>query len=120
MSTMRRFVTRSLQKLGFVNIIEACDGLEAWNSLQAAEPSIQLIFSDWNMPRLSGVDFLRRVRSDERYSHLPFIMVTAEFEGPQVREALMAGASNYIGKPFSVETLQEKILQVHSRTVKKD
>ncbi len=116
MNTMRRMLRRSLTQIGFSQFIEASDGVDAWAALNQPDARIGVVFSDWNMPRQNGIDLLKRVRADEKFRELPFIMVTAEFEAHQVREAIHAGASNYIGKPFGLETLRDRLSQVYAKT----
>lgn len=117
MSTMRKIVMKVCQKLGFTTFAEAADGAIAWETLQN-EKNIGLIISDWNMPNCSGLDFLKRVRADSRYKHLPFILVTAEAEKDQVVEAIKAGCSGYVVKPFTAEQLSAKLEEVHKRLSK--
>lgn len=112
-ATMRRLVKGVLKHLGFSNIIEADDGSTALNELKK-EP-IGLIVSDWNMPKMSGLELLKAVRGDDSLRHLPFIMVTAEGQRENVLEAVKAGVSNYIVKPFTPETFNEKLQKVLSR-----
>ncbi len=106
-STMRRLIRKILRQLGFVNIVEADDGTTAWEMLQKEE--IEFIVSDWNMPKMKGIDLLRQVRASEKYSEIPFLMVTGEAQEKNVLEAVEAKVSNYIVKPFNEYTLQKKI-----------
>ena len=108
--TMRRIVKSSLKKLGFSNVIEAEDGKIALRKLETEK--IGLIISDWIMPNMSGIDFLRAVRSDDRFKDTPFIMLTTEGRKKDVVEAVNAGVSNYIVKPFNPDTLYQKIKKV--------
>ena len=108
--TMRRIIINLLRQLGFNNITEADDGTTAWDKLQA-EP-VDLIISDWNMPKMTGIDLLKKVRASERYKTTPFIMVTAEGKRENVIAAVQAGVSNYIVKPFNAATLKEKMVKV--------
>ena len=106
-STMRRIIKTALKQMGIEDITEAEDGKIALQKLKLKD--FKLIISDWNMPNLMGIDFLRRVRADEKYKHIPFLMVTAEARKDNVLEAAKAGVSNYITKPFTAEDLQKKI-----------
>ncbi len=115
MMTMRKIVTKGLKDLGYSDIKEAADGNLAWAELDQANPPFQLIVSDWNMPNCSGLDFLRKLRADARFKTIPFIMLTAEAEAHQVKEAIMAGVTNYITKPFTGETLKQKIEQTFKK-----
>ncbi|HVJ64786.1 MAG TPA: response regulator [Bdellovibrionota bacterium] len=107
MLTMRKLVIKSLKELGFSSFVEATNGAEAYEKL-AANP-IQLIISDWNMPQTTGLDLLKRIRAESKTAHLPFIMVTAEAEKSQIVEAVQAGVSNYVVKPFTTQALKEKL-----------
>lgn len=112
-ATMRRIVKGVLKQLGFSNVIEADDGSTALDELKKEQ--IGLIVSDWNMPKMSGLDLLKAVRGNADLKHLPFIMVTAEGQKENVLEAVKAGVSNYIVKPFTPETFNEKLAKVLSR-----
>lgn len=114
MSTMRKLVKKNLSTLGFTLFEEAEDGQKAWAKLNEMT-DVGLIISDWNMPNCTGLDFLKRVRSDNRFKNMPFVLLTAEGEASQVKEALMAGVDNYVLKPFTFESLKEKLEQVHKK-----
>lgn len=106
-STMRKIVKNILRQLGFNNIVEADDGSTAWEILN--KDNIDFIVSDWNMPIMSGIELLRKVRASEEYADIPFLMVTAEAQQENIIEAVQAKVSNYIVKPFTPETLGQKI-----------
>lgn len=106
-STMRRIVKNILRQLGFTNIVEADDGTTAWETLN--KDKIDFIISDWNMPNMTGIELLRKVRASEEFSDLPFLMVTAEAQQENIIEAVQAKVSNYIVKPFTAETMKQKI-----------
>jgi len=106
-STMRKIIKNILRQLGFTNIVEADDGSTAWEVLN--KDNIDFIVSDWNMPAMSGIELLRKVRSSEEYADIPFLMVTAEAQQENIIEAVQAKVSNYIVKPFTPETLGQKI-----------
>jgi len=112
-STMRRIVKNILRQLGFNNIVEADDGTTGLGILQ--KEKIDLIISDWNMPKMTGLDLLKAVRSDDALKDIPFLMVTAEAQQENIIEAVKAGVSNYIVKPFTAETLGKKIEQVFNK-----
>lgn len=105
--TMARIIRNLLKTIGFTDIDEAADGSEALGRL--AERDYGLIISDWNMLPMTGYEFLQRVRASERYSHIPFLMVTAESKTENVIAAKKAGVNNYIVKPFNAPTLKSKI-----------
>jgi len=106
-STMRKIIKNILRQLGFNNIVEADDGSTAWEVLN--KDNIDFIVSDWNMPTMSGIELLRKVRGSEEYADIPFLMVTAEAQQENIIEAVQAKVSNYIVKPFTPETLGQKI-----------
>lgn len=117
MSTMRKIVMKILRELGFTDITEAADGIQAWEAVTKAEVPFGLIVSDWNMPNCTGLDFLKRVRGDQKFKKTPFVLVTAEAESQQVAEALKAGVDQYVVKPFNKEALQSKLESVHKKYV---
>lgn len=108
--TMRRIVINLLRQLGFTNVVEASDGMLGLEKVR--DDNIDLVISDWNMPNMSGMEFLRALRTDEKYKSLPFIMVTAEGKKENVIAAVQAGVNNYIVKPFNAATLKEKLMKV--------
>jgi two-component system chemotaxis response regulator CheY len=108
--TMRRIVINLLKQLGFSNVVEASDGKEALEKVRSDK--IDLVVSDWNMPNMTGIDFLKELRADEKFKSLPFIMVTAEGKKENVIAAVHAGVSNYVVKPFNAATLKEKLIKV--------
>ncbi len=114
MSTMRKLVKKSLTTIGFSLIEEAEDGQKAWDKLNQ-HPDIGLVISDWNMPNCSGLEFLKRVRADAKFKKLPFILLTAEGEASQIKEAIIAGVDNYVLKPFTLEALRSKLELVHKK-----
>lgn len=110
-STMRRIVKTLLKQNGFNNFTEAEDGQQALSMLQGAG-DFEMVVSDWNMPNMTGLELLKAVRSDPRLKHLPFLMVTAEAEKENIITAVKAGVSNYIVKPFTAQTLKEKLQKI--------
>ena len=109
-STMRRIVRNLLKELGFVNVQEAEDGVEALRKLRGAE--FDFVVSDWNMPNMTGIELLREIRRDAKLKHLPVLMVTAEAKRENIIEAAQAGASGYVVKPFTAATLDEKLKKI--------
>lgn len=109
-STMRRIVRNLLKELGFANVQEAEDGVDALNKLRS-EP-YDFVVSDWNMPNMTGIDLLRAIRADESLKHLPVLMVTAEAKKENIIMAAQAGASGYVVKPFTAVTLDEKLKKI--------
>jgi two-component system chemotaxis response regulator CheY len=115
MKVMRTLVKGQLRNLQLMNIVEAENGDEAYKTLLSqseANTPVGLILSDWNMPVQTGIDFLKKVRSDPKFKALPFILITAEGEVEQVKQALDLGVSSFIRKPFAPATFQEKLEQV--------
>lgn len=108
--TMRRIIINLLRQLGFNNVVEAADGALAYEKIN--DDNIDMVISDWNMPNMSGIDLLRKLRAEEKYKTLPFIMVTAEGKKENVIAAVQAGVNNYIVKPFNAATLKEKLVKV--------
>lgn len=111
-ASMRRIVKGVLKQIGFTKIIEAEDGNGALQMLKKEE--IGLILCDWNMPRMTGIELLKAAKGDESLKDIPFILVTAEGQKDNVVEAVQAGVSNYIMKPFTSKALEEKIKKVLS------
>ncbi|HQO80913.1 MAG TPA: chemotaxis response regulator CheY, partial [Deltaproteobacteria bacterium] len=109
-STMRRIVKNILRQLNFNNIVEADDGSTALDILQ--KDKIDMVVSDWNMPKMTGLELLKAVRGDDALKDIPFLMVTAEAQQENIIEAVKSGVSNYIVKPFTAETLGQKINQI--------
>ena len=109
-ATMRRIVKNILTQLGYKNIVEADDGTSALDVLQ--NEKVDLIISDWNMPKMTGLELLQKVREDGDLKDTPFIMVTAEAQQDNIILAVKAKVSQYIVKPFTAETLGEKIDKV--------
>jgi two-component system chemotaxis response regulator CheY len=106
-STMRRIVKNLLQELGYNDITEADDGNTALPLLKAG--AFDVLITDWNMPGMPGIDLLKAVRADAKLAKLPVLMLTAEAKREQIVEAVQAGASGYVIKPFTAVTLKEKL-----------
>ena len=109
-ATMRRIVKNILTQLGYKNVIEAEDGTNAINILK--QEKVGLIISDWNMPKMTGLELLKNVRANPEWASIPFIMVTAEAQQENIIMAVKAKVSQYIVKPFTADTLGEKINKV--------
>ena len=112
-ATMRRIVKNVLKQIGFTKIIEADDGSTALAVLK--KDKVDLIISDWNMPKVTGLDLLKAVRSDASMKDMPFLMVTAEAQKDNVIQAVQAGVSNYVVKPFTAEALKDKLEKVFGK-----
>ena len=104
-STMRKIIIRSLQAVGVKDVAEAADGSEA---IALFEPGkFDLVLTDWNMPGMTGLDLLKAIRAQD--TQIPVIMVTTEAEKSRVLEAIQAGVTDYLVKPFTADTLREKL-----------
>ena len=112
-STMRRIIKNLLRDLGYNNTSEADDGTTALPMLQTGQ--YDFLVTDWNMPGMQGIDLLKAVRADASISSLPVLMVTAESKREQIVEAAQAGVNGYIVKPFTAQTLKEKIDKIWER-----
>ena len=115
-STMRRIVKNLLNDLGFTNTAEADDGTTALVELQKAK--FDLVVTDWNMPGMPGIDLLKAIRADESLAKIPVLMVTAEAKREQIIEAAQAGVNGYIIKPFTAQTLEDKLVKIFERMEK--
>jgi two-component system chemotaxis response regulator CheY len=112
-STMRRIIKNLLRELGFTNTQEADDGNTALPMLKKG--GFDFLVTDWNMPGMTGIDLLRAVRADAELASLPVLMVTAEAKREQIIAAAQAGVNGYIVKPFTANTLKEKIERIFER-----
>ena len=112
-STMRRIIKNLLRDLGFNNTQEADDGNTGLPMLQNG--NFDFLVTDWNMPGMTGIDLLRAVRADEKLKDLPVLMVTAEAKKEQIVMAAQEGVNGYIVKPFTAQTLKEKIEKIFER-----
>jgi two-component system, chemotaxis family, chemotaxis protein CheY len=109
-ATMRRIIRNLLKELGFNNVDEAEDGVNALGKLRSE--SFDFVISDWNMPNMTGIDLLRNIRADDQLKTLPVLMVTAEAKKENIIAAAQAGASGYVVKPFTAVTLDEKLKKI--------
>jgi len=119
--TMRKIVIGALGACGLKNFTEADDGIHAWPLIEAAAKEgapFGLVVSDWNMPQLSGIELLKKVRGTESTRATPFVLVTAEAEQKNILEAVQAGVSNYVVKPFTPATFKVKLEQVYAKLKK--
>ena len=112
-STMRRIIKNLLRDLGFNNTSEADDGNTALPMLKNG--GFDFLITDWNMPGMTGIELLRAVRADEQLAGMPVLMVTAEQKREQIIEAAQAGVNGYIVKPFTAQTLKEKLEKIFER-----
>lgn len=118
MPSIRELVKNTLKTMGYKNFQEAADGDEGLAILVANKESalsIQLVISDWNMPKMKGLELLKQVRGMKEFAGLPFVLLTSESERDQVTEAVLAGVSQYIVKPFSAKIFEDKLKAAYAK-----
>ncbi len=104
-STMRKIILRSLQAVGVTDATEAADGTEAVALFKPGE--FEMVLTDWNMPGKTGLEVIQEIRQQD--ANVPIIMITTEAEKGRVMQAIQAGVSDYLVKPFTADTLREKL-----------
>ncbi len=109
-TTMRRIIKNTLQKLGFTAILEAGNGIEALEMM--SKNNVDLIVTDWNMPEMDGLTFVKTVRQKDQFKDTPILMITTEAAKEDILTALRSGVNNYVVKPFTPDTLQEKVFKL--------
>jgi two-component system chemotaxis response regulator CheY len=112
---IRSLLKQALKQLGYSDLTEAVDGVDALDKIGKAQSSgvpFDLVFLDWNMPKMTGIEVVQKCKSDEILKNLPFIMITAEREQKSVVTALKAGVADYVIKPFSPRQLASKIERI--------
>ncbi|MFT4675575.1 MAG: two-component system chemotaxis response regulator CheY [Reinekea sp.] len=112
-ATMRRIVKNLLRDLGFTNTHEADDGTTAWPMLKNG--TFDFVVTDWNMPGMTGMQLLEKIRADEQLKTIPVLIVTAEAKRDQIIAAAQAGVNGYVVKPFTAAALKEKIEKIFER-----
>lgn len=112
-STMRRIIKNLLTELGFSKFEEADDGATAIPILESG--GIDFVVTDWNMPKMTGLDLIKAIRANNNTKTLPILLVTAEAKKEQIVEAAKAGVNGYIVKPFTAVTLKEKVDRIFDR-----
>jgi two-component system chemotaxis response regulator CheY len=105
---MRSILAKILARLGF-DVLQAADGAEGIAVLKGAAPPVQVVLSDWNMPEMDGLQFVKALRSDPKFANVVVVMVTTETHIEQMMTALAAGANEYIMKPFTAEMVEDKL-----------
>lgn len=109
--TLRIMMGRLLREAGY-ETGEAGDGQQAWQALDAAPAEFEVALVDWNMPVMTGIELVRKVRADPRFLSLVIVMVTTETEMSNMSAALEAGANEYVTKPFTRDMLLDKLRMV--------
>lgn len=115
LATMRRIIKNLLTDLGYSNVSEAHDGAAALLALERG--NFDVVVTDWKTPGTSGIDLLKAIRADVRLKHLPVVIVTAEAKREQIVEAAQAGVNGYVVKPFTAQTLEQKLAKIFGRTM---
>ena len=113
--TMRKIIITMLEQVGFNNIEQASDGELAWKRIEETfryKREYDLVLSDWNMPQMSGLELLKKIRGDERFEKIPFLMVTGQDDQDKIKEAVEAGVTDFIVKPFTQVVLEKKIAKI--------
>jgi two-component system chemotaxis response regulator CheY len=112
-STMRRILRATLNRIGYMDITEAGNGVEAY--AKASEQVFDCVLTDWNMPEMDGLELTVRLRAKPEYKGIPIVMVTTEGGKQDVLEALTKGTTSYIVKPFTPEILKQKMDELFNR-----
>lgn len=115
MSIMRRMIKKMFVEMGYENLLESDDGINAWPLIEAAQKEgvpFNFIVSDWNMPEMSGIDLLIKIRSTPGLENVPFLMITAETDNENLLAAEKAGVTGFIKKPFTIDVLKEKMSEI--------
>lgn len=118
MMSMRNIVKRALLSIGYRDIHDASNGEEALEKLKSG--GFGFVLLDWNMPVMSGIELLRTIRADSALQTLPVLMITAEAKMENIMEAIQAGVSDYLVKPFSEQALQEKLQKIFQKKSKEN
>ena len=106
--SVRHVIGLTVELLGY-ELLEAENGIEGLAVLEQYAGDVAMILLDWNMPEMDGLTFLKTIKADERFKHIPVTMVTTETEKFKMIEAIKCGAKTYVAKPFSQEMLVAKI-----------
>ena len=105
--TMRRIVSNALREIGYSELTEAEDGTEAVEKLGTVP--VDFVITDWNMPKMNGLDLTKSIRNHPVFGNLPILMITTRGMQEDVMAAMKARVNNYIVKPFTSEILRDKI-----------
>jgi two-component system chemotaxis response regulator CheY len=110
-TTMRRIIMNAMKTIGFDDLVEAADGNQG---LQRCDETINLVITDWNMPVMSGLEFVRQLRAQPKTARTPVLMVTTRSAAEDILQAKEAGVTSYILKPFTPQVLKAKIDEVRA------
>ena len=113
-ASMRRVVAAFLHELGYRHIMQAANGTEALAMLH--KEAFDLVITDWNMPRMSGLELLQAIRQDANLKPIPVLLITAEARKENIVAAAQSGANGYVVKPFTIATLGEKVERILQRS----
>lgn len=113
MEAIRNMIKATLRDLGAERIDLAINGEDAWK--KATRKRYHLIVSDWDMPKMSGIEFLLKIRASEEHKHIPFLLLTASTEKERVQTAVKSGVSDYLSKPFQPKQLHLRIIKLLRR-----
>ena len=105
---MRKIIIKNIKACGWdVAITEATDGQEGFDAF--TKQSFDLVLSDWNMPNMNGLEMVKAIRGKDPQKTVPIVMITTEGSADKVKLAVIAGANNYLAKPFTEEKFKEKL-----------
>ncbi len=111
-SPMLRIIKGLLKRIGYENVEIAENGMNAWATLNILK--VDFIISDWNMPVMTGIELLEKVRKTKKFKDIPFLMITSEATEDSVLKAIKSGVTSYIAKPLTLETFARKIEEIFS------
>lgn len=115
MDSMLGLISATLRTLGAEKIVSEYNGLNAWNTINKGH--IDLIICDWDMPQMTGIELLRLIKESDKYKHIPFLLLTASTEKERVLEAVEAGVSDYLAKPFTPKDLEYRVIKLLRKVV---
>jgi two-component system chemotaxis response regulator CheY len=117
MISMRKLISKTCSEIGITECLEASDAGQAWEMINANPDRVKLVISDWQMPQGTGIDLLKRIRSDTRFAKLPFIMMSAAADPKYISDSIKAGVNSFLVKPFTASALTEKIAAIQKNKV---
>lgn len=108
--TMRRIIMNSLNKIGIADVTEAENGVDALDKM--GDEDWDMVITDWNMPEMNGEEFVKELRSKDKYKDTPILMITTRGMQDDVMTAIKIGVNGYVVKPFTPEILKKKIGEI--------